>query len=302
MLSEKIVELRRQKGWSQEELAERMGVSRQSVSKWESASSQPDLERVVQMSELFGVSTDYLLKREIEFETVPEAEPLPVPVVMEYVEDEVPQTTPDGLHILTRGEANRFLENRRQCAPLIAQGVALCIASPAPLVAFSGMNISEAIGVGGGLACLLGMVAFGVSRFIQAGLRMEKYNELDRIPFALQPALREDVEQQRISFKPEFAHGIASGVGLCILSPVPVVALSFVDFSFFQTDWACIGAALLLVLVAMGVYNFVRDGMIMDSFTSVLQEGEHDLKRKKRRYKLKRLGENIAQKFDDLME
>ena len=52
----------------------------------------------------------------------------------------------------------------------------------------------------------------------------------------------------------------------------------------------------------MGVYNFVRDGMIMDSFTSVLQEGEHDLKRKKRRYKLKRLGENIAQKFDDLME
>ena len=47
---------------SQEELADRMGVSRQAVSKWESEQSTPDLEKIIIMSELFGVTTDYILK------------------------------------------------------------------------------------------------------------------------------------------------------------------------------------------------------------------------------------------------
>ena len=62
MLSEKIINLRKSRGWSQEELAERLNVSRQSVSKWESGISNPDLDKIVAMSTLFGVTTDYLLK------------------------------------------------------------------------------------------------------------------------------------------------------------------------------------------------------------------------------------------------
>ena len=68
ILADKIIKLRKKMGWSQEELAERMNVSRQAVSKWESAQSTPDLERILQLSALFGVSTDYLLKDEIETE------------------------------------------------------------------------------------------------------------------------------------------------------------------------------------------------------------------------------------------
>ena len=60
--SEKISALRKQKGWSQEELAEKLMVTRQAVSKWESAQSMPDLDKLVQLSEALGVSTDYLLK------------------------------------------------------------------------------------------------------------------------------------------------------------------------------------------------------------------------------------------------
>ena len=60
-LSEKISALRKQKGWSQEELAEKLMVTRQAVSKWESAQSMPDLDKLVQLSEARGVSTDYLL-------------------------------------------------------------------------------------------------------------------------------------------------------------------------------------------------------------------------------------------------
>ena len=66
ILAEKIMEMRKKNGWSQEELAYQLGVSRQSVSKWESGASIPDLERILKLSEIFGVSTDYLLKEEIE--------------------------------------------------------------------------------------------------------------------------------------------------------------------------------------------------------------------------------------------
>jgi len=66
ILADKIVALRKKNGWSQEELAEKMNVSRQSVSKWEGAQSVPELEKILQLSQLFGVSTDYLLKDELE--------------------------------------------------------------------------------------------------------------------------------------------------------------------------------------------------------------------------------------------
>ena len=66
ILGEKIAALRKQNNWSQEELAEKLQISRQSVSKWESGASIPDLDRIVKLSALFGVSTDYLLKDEME--------------------------------------------------------------------------------------------------------------------------------------------------------------------------------------------------------------------------------------------
>ena len=59
-LAEKIITLRKQNGWSQEELAEHLEISRQAVSKWELGASIPDIDKIVKMSELFGVTTDYL--------------------------------------------------------------------------------------------------------------------------------------------------------------------------------------------------------------------------------------------------
>ena len=77
IFAEKLILLRRKKGWSQEELAEKMDVTRQSVSKWESAQSMPDIEKLIRLSELFGVSTDYLLKEKAEdiFADDPEESP-----------------------------------------------------------------------------------------------------------------------------------------------------------------------------------------------------------------------------------
>ncbi len=65
ILADKIIEERKKNGWSQEELAEKLGVSRQAVSRWESSGSIPDLQRIIRLAELFGVSTDYLLREDL---------------------------------------------------------------------------------------------------------------------------------------------------------------------------------------------------------------------------------------------
>lgn len=60
-LAEKLFELRKEKGWSQEKLAEQINVSRQSISKWESGQVLPEIEKVIELSKIFQVTTDYLL-------------------------------------------------------------------------------------------------------------------------------------------------------------------------------------------------------------------------------------------------
>ena len=82
IFADKLIALRKKAGWSQEELAEQLGVTRQSVSKWEGAQSVPDIDKILQMSRLFGVTTDYLLKDDQgEPEYTPDAEASPLPCV-----------------------------------------------------------------------------------------------------------------------------------------------------------------------------------------------------------------------------
>ena len=69
-IADRIQRLRKTKGMSQEELADRVGVSRQAVSKWESGQSMPDMDKIVVMSDYFEVTTDYLLKGKEPIETV----------------------------------------------------------------------------------------------------------------------------------------------------------------------------------------------------------------------------------------
>ena len=122
LLAEKIMTLRKRAGWSQEELAAQLGVSRQSVSKWEGAQSVPDMQKVVQMSRLFGVTTDYLLKEEL-------GEPEPA------------QSEPDApLRCVTMEQAADYLSLRRAAAPKLAAATLLCVLSPVALLLLAALS------------------------------------------------------------------------------------------------------------------------------------------------------------------
>ena len=65
-LPEKIIKHRKSNGWSQEDFAEKLNVSRQAISRWENGTALPDAQNIKQISKLFGVSTDYLLNDDYE--------------------------------------------------------------------------------------------------------------------------------------------------------------------------------------------------------------------------------------------
>lgn len=121
ILADKIITLRKKNGWSQEELAEQMNVSRQAVSKWESAQSVPDLNKILLLSQIFGVSTDYLLKDEME-----EEEPK-VQEEVSYIEEKGEQIP---IRKVSMEEANEYLEIKAKAAGKIALGVMMCVFSP----------------------------------------------------------------------------------------------------------------------------------------------------------------------------
>jgi len=80
-IGDKILNLRKARGWSQEEMADRVGVSRQAVSRWEAGSAKPDADKIVDICDLFGVSADYLLRDRYAGEgEIGNSEPADVPV------------------------------------------------------------------------------------------------------------------------------------------------------------------------------------------------------------------------------
>ncbi|MBQ8816659.1 MAG: helix-turn-helix transcriptional regulator [Lachnospiraceae bacterium] len=287
ILAEKIIMLRKRNGWSQEELAMRMGVSRQSVSKWESTASIPDLDRILKLSEVFGVSTDYLLKDSIE-----------VPDTVGYAEEE---ENTSGENTAGRNmvgtmaeekcqprnvsleEANIYMDLVEQTAIKIGAGVAACILSPVLLILLLGLAearilaLTEDMAAGFGVAALLIIVACAVAVFIIFGMKLEKFEYLEKEPLDLQYGVAGIVEVKKERFETTFKGCIAAGVALCIASAVPIMLAA----AFNASDIVCIYCVdILLVLVAVGVFLFVWSGMIWGSYQKLLEEGDYTYEKK----------------------
>lgn len=135
ILADKITDLRKKNGWSQEELANQLGVSRQAVSKWESSSSIPDLDKIIRMSNLFEVSTDYLLKDSLE-EQSDDRETLENRVVAYGTNEE-------NILQVSMETANVYLNLLQNVSSKIALGVSLCILSPVILIGLAGLSAEE---------------------------------------------------------------------------------------------------------------------------------------------------------------
>lgn len=176
ILADKIILLRKKCGWSQEQLAEQLDISRQSVSKWESGMSIPDLDKIVKLSVLFEVSTDYLLKDELEIETPSEG------MVTECNE----------ARIVTVEEANTYMDLVKKVSIKIAFSVGLFVLAVIPLIILGGISEYKAVGLtedmagGYGCAILLVLVVIGLVPLILNSMKLEKYEFLEKEMLSLQ--------------------------------------------------------------------------------------------------------------------
>ncbi|SKB55102.1 Transcriptional regulator, contains XRE-family HTH domain [Acetoanaerobium noterae] len=267
ILADKIILLRKKSGWSQEDLAEKLNVSRQSISKWEGAQSVPGMDKILQLSEIFGVSTDYLLKDSIELE--------------EYVEQES-KSEESSVRYVSMEEANSYLDLTQNIAHKMALGVAMCIMSPAIIITLSNLylfeqfsfseNQSQAIA----LTLFFITIASAVVIFISIGMKFKDFEYLKTEPIETEYGVSGMVKSKMKAYKETYSKYNIIGVTLCILSVLPVILSSFADKDL--TDG--IGVIGTLFMVAVGVFMLVTVGTIWSSFNVLLQEGEYSVEGK----------------------
>ena len=272
ILADKIIDLRKKNGWSQEELAEKLDVSRQSISKWESAQSVPDMNRILKLSELFGVSTDYLLK---DFMEMPE----------EGRTDAAQDVISEEASIrVSMEEAVAFLDFRAGSAWRMAIGVLMCILSPVVLIVLSALQeegilqCPEYTSAGIGLVILMLLIGAAVAIFITTGLQADRYEYLEKEAIDTAYGVDGMVKDRREKFAPLRATYLVSGIVLCVISPIP---LFIVMLLFGDNDAAdAVDAAVLLTLVAVGVMLIIRSSYVWESFQMLLQEGDYSQAKK----------------------
>lgn len=266
ILADKIIRLRKKNCWSQEELADKMNVSRQAVSKWEAAQTTPDLEKILQLSNLFGVTTDYLLKDEIEYEKFTDSA------------DETP------IRRITLAEANEYLEQRKDAAVKIAIATFLCIICVIPLfllIALSEMNalpIAENTAIGIGVIAILPIVAIAVYIFIRVGFKNAPYEFLEKEPFETEYGVTGLARDRQRAYRNTYVKYNYIGACVCVLSPVPLLCGAFSENGLLAMILLCI----TMLVAGIGVMFFIVAGVRWASMQKLLKEGEFSDKGKRK--------------------
>ena len=257
ILAEKIVRLRKQVGWSQEELAEKLGVSRQSVSKWESANSIPDLNKILRLTEIFEVSTDFLLKDEVE-DTTPS---------QSGAELKAPQL---GLE-----EAVSYVETKQKSGKLIANGILLCVASPVPLFIFLAMAKANQFGLttqlasASGVVFILFLVALGVSYFIRTNQYENDIARIEERDFELAYGVRGAIKEKLELFRPRYNLKLSLGIFLFIFAIVPILYTTILSG---DASAILVSLCVTFFMIAFGVYVIIPVSGQYDAYNTVLSD------------------------------
>lgn len=267
ILADKIIFERKKNGWSQEELANKLGVTRQAVSKWEGAQTTPDLQRILEMSKLFGVTVDYLIKDEIDSEEC-----------IEGMEEENPL-----VHRISMDQANEFLAVKRKTAPKIALATLLCIISPISLFLLGAgaeehlIPLSEDAAGGIGMMILLAIVAVACAIFISCGMKTKPYEFLEKEMIETEYGVTGMVKERKRQYEDTYTKYNIAGTILCIIGAMVLFGSNiFGDNEFIATVCLCV----MFAIVAVGVRFFVIAGINQASFEKLLQEGDYSIKEK----------------------
>lgn len=262
IMADKIMEQRKKNGWSQEELAEQLGVSRQSVSKWESAQSIPDLSRVVAMAEIFGVTTDYLLKDEEEKSSANTGSSQPV--------------SSETVIKVTMEDANRYLKAKEKAAKFTALAHGLFWVSPIVGIFISVLHenkmidITESQVAGLGVMAEILFLAAAAVLVVKCFIEMSAFRHLRKEPFETEYGVSSMVKERRKDYEHTRMVHIIVGAVLCVSSIIPLML--FTTFIKESSILIALGGSAMLCLIGAGAYLITNAMIIWSGFSRLLNE------------------------------
>lgn len=272
-LADKIITLRKKVGWSQEELADKMEVSRQSVSKWESAASIPDLNKILRLAEIFSVSTDYLLKDDIE--------------VVEGTEID----REENVHYVGIQQVREYIEDKIIAAKMTARGVLLCIYAVVPMLLLLSIAqkeyFSEDVAAGIGVVVLFLIIAVAVVIFISTGKYQRHVETFEEEDFELEYGVESIIKEELEEYKPTYFRRVSIAVMMFILAVLPLI------ISGLTTDSDMIHiamVALLLGIVGLGVFMIIPVSTLYNSYECILGKGDYAPKNKEENKMAEKIG------------
>ncbi len=221
---EKLQNLRKEKGMSQEALAYELGVSRQAVSKWESGQVYPETDKLIQLGKLFHVSIDYLLNEENE-------------------QREAPEQVSEECFLYTAEMIEEELRWKKRFGLCISLGVVLLV---------MGTSFPILINSDIGAAAFLATTAIAVAIFVSAGMMNSHRSHLQQRIYVKKSDIAL-LEQRYAKFRSRFTALITAGVFLCIIGVASIVAF---DEIYGESDrhapilFLFVSIALLLIIPA----------------------------------------------------
>ena len=253
ILSEKITELRKRNGLSQEQFGDRMGVSRQAVSKWEMAQTTPDINKLMAMSELFGVPVDFLLKDEYDLSFIDNKRSEPVAAKKED-------------KTISLEEVRKYWKAKKTSALKIILAICLFFISPVPGMLLT-INDDYTLGLVGTIVQILFLIAVAVL-IVLAVWPMSAFKYFRNGDTELAYGVRGVAEEYKKNYEHTHLLGVLIGIGLILVSIIPMM----VCMLFTENRMAMVlSGILMMILLASGISLLTYVSLINSGFNRILK-------------------------------
>ena len=263
ILADKIVHLRKKAGWSQEELAEKMSVSRQSISKWEGSTSIPDLNKIIKLSQIFCVSLDYLVKDEIDQVDFTGAD------------------TDDNPPMISLSEATEYFDLNIKATKIYSRCVLICIYAFIPLIILLGLSnsqngvLSEPFAISIGMITILLFSTFAIMLYLKAKHLTRNHEIFEEGKFELEYGVKSIFKERFEDFNKHYVKNLSLGIAICIISVVPLLIAGIYDA---PDRLLMMMLALLLATSGIGIYIIIPATSIKAVYMCLLKEDDYSPK------------------------
>jgi transcriptional regulator with XRE-family HTH domain len=253
LFADKLIKLRKHYDWTREQLASSLSVSEETILKWETNASKPDVAKILVIGRIFGVPIEYLIRNDLDIE----------------------ELLDDGglLKSLSNEEANEYVNHRERMATRIAIGAFALIMSIMPLILFGGLtDVGMSEGLAAGLGTVLLLLGIGVATyfFIVAYRSNAPFAYLSLEPFDLEYGVLDKIKEKREAFRRRYAVLNIAATGICLLSPMPIVIAALAGNGLL----VILMLAVMIAAISIAVSTFLYAGIKWSAMQKLVKEGD----------------------------